>query len=263
MSKTVYKPIISVIVPVINQADKTGKCFQSIKNNLGVPYELIWVDNGSSKEEYRYIYRIVQNTNCYCKIIRNKKNLGFVKAINQGIKEAKSKYVLLLNNDTEIGIGLGEKLIKVLERDPKIGAVGPVTDSRIGWQGIGNLNRVWKLDIPQYKHDVKAYSLELSKLFGEKIINTGKVPLSFFCCLLRREIFDKIGLLDPEFGIGIGDDDDYSIRLRANGYRQVLVLGAFCLHHHRTTFKFLHIEVDSLRRRNVKLLRKKQKEAEI
>ena len=50
--------------------------------------------------------------------------------------------------------------------------------------------------------------MELSKLFGEKIINTGKVPLSFFCCLLRREIFDKIGLLDPEFGIGIGDDDD-------------------------------------------------------
>ena len=54
-------------------------------------------------------------------------NLGFVKATNQGIKEAEGDYIILLNNDTEVYMGWEKRLINPLIEDKSVGAVGPVT----------------------------------------------------------------------------------------------------------------------------------------
>jgi GT2 family glycosyltransferase len=96
-------------------------------------------------------------------------------------------------------------------------------------------------------------------MFKNKYIDVGKLPLSFFCAAFRKETFDQIGFLDEDFGMGLGDDDEYCYRLRAHNLKLVLSLETFVFHHHRTTFKALKLPVDKIRRRNIHTLRAKKK----
>jgi GT2 family glycosyltransferase len=253
-----FQPVISIIVPTVNEAGKTVQCFRSIRASTATPHELIWIDNGSSPKQFAEIKMQATRPNVHCKLVRNSHNLGFVKAINQGIAEATGEYIILLNNDTEVTQNWEKKLIKPLKVNSKIGAVGPVTQSRIAWQEAGNLNMRWKLNLPTYQSDPTYYGKDLDSKFKNKYIDIGSLPLSFFCAAFRRDTFKKLGGLCEEFTIGLGDDDEYSMRLRAYGFRLMISLGTFVYHHHRTTFKSLHLGVDSLRRHNVKILHKKE-----
>ena len=259
--KDKFIPVVSFIVPVINQAALTIKCFSSIRKNIKTPYEIVWVDNGSCEGEFNQIKFQATKPRVHTKLVRFEENTGFVKATNAGIKEAEGKYIILLNNDTEVGWKLATRLISPLEKDLSISATGPITDSRIGWQGIMNINRRWNLEYSSFDGDTKKYSIEVFKKYGGQCIQVGgrKLPLSFFCCCMRRSLFSEIGVLDESFGVGLGDDDDMAMRMDVYGYKQLLVLGAFCRHHHRTTFKHLHLEVDSLRRNAINVLKNNSK----
>jgi len=267
MHRDGYKPIVSIVIPVCNEAAKTVSCFASIRANTKIPHEIIWVDNGSNSDSFGLIKRQATKPNVHTKLIKLKKNAGFVKATNIGIQEAEksSKYIILLNNDTEVSQNWVKKLITPLQKDSKIGAVGPVTQSRISWQEADHLNRRWDLQIPRFpkrkdtKTDIYNYSNSLSELFKNKYVDVGKLPLSFFCTAFRKETFDQVGLLDEDFGVGLGDDDEYCYRLRAHGYNLVLSLETFVFHHHRTTFKSLKLPVDTIRRKNIRTLRDKKK----
>ena len=259
-----FRPTVSFIVPVCSQARLTTKCFASIRAAVKVPYEIVWVDNGSATHEIRQVRHQATRPRMHTKLLKFDQNIGFVKATNAGIKEAEGEFVILLNNDTEVGWKLATRLIKPLMMDRKIGATGPVTDSSIGWQGIVNLNRRWNLKFPKFRSttDTIRYSKEIREIHTGKGLEVGgrKLPLSFFCCCMRRSLFKEIGLLDEDFGIGLGDDDDMALRMAAYGYKQYLVLDAFCKHLHRTTFNELNLEVSSLRRHSIAVLKRKFKQ---
>jgi GT2 family glycosyltransferase len=257
-----FVPTVSFVIPVYNQARMTVSCFASIRASISCPYEIIWIDNGSNEVEFGTIKVQATRPRVHTKLVRFEKNIGFVKATNAGIREAEGEYVILLNNDTEVGFKLATRLIYPLTQDKTVGATGPVTDSSIGWQGIRNINRRWSLSYPSYDGNIKEYSRVIREAYPGKCIPVGgrKLPLSFFCCCMRRSLFDEIGYLDEDFGIGLGDDDDMAMRMAAFGYKQMLVLDAFCRHHHRTTFTSLKLGVDSLRRHAIRVLKKKSKE---
>lgn len=263
MSKKKHTPVVSIVIPGINEATKTIACLRSIRACTATPYEIVWVDNGSSPKQFDAIRYQATRPHVHTKLIRNARNLGFVKAVNQGLAEASGEFIVLLNNDTEVTPNWEKKLIKPLANNPKVGAVGPVTQSRIAWQEAYNLNLRWNLDLPLFQittPNIPSYAEQLEKVFKNKYIDIGNLPLSFFCAAFRRSTFKNLGGLCEEFNIGLGDDDEYSMRLRAQGYRLMLSLGTFVYHHHRTTFKSLNLGVDSLRRHNIKILRRKEKE---
>lgn len=250
--------MISIVIPVINQSGMTIRCLQSIRSGTKIPHEIIWVDNGSTPDNVSAIKHQIHKPRVHCKLIRNSRNLGFIQATNQGIKEAEGDYIILLNNDTEVTYKWESKLIKPLIADPKVGAVGPVTQSRISWQEGRNLNVHWpKLKVPIYEKNVDHYVKKLEAAFPGRYLDVGIFPLSFFCCAFRRDTINKVGLLCEEMSIGLGDDDEYCHRLRFHGYKLMLSLETFVFHHHRTTFKELNLGLDSLRRHNLKVLRRK------
>lgn len=255
------KPIVSIVIPVLNQSAMTVRCLQSIRANTKLPYEIIWVDNGSTPEHYGTIRRQATRPRVQCKLVQNKMNLGFIKATNQGIREAVGEYVILLNNDTEVHWKWASQLTKPLTYDKTVGAVGPITQSKIAWQEAQNVNARFFTNIPKLNgFDKEAYSKLVQKSFGGKYVDVGKLPLSFFCVALRRSIFKEVGMLCEEMSIGLGDDDEFCMRLRAHGYKLMLSLGTFVYHAHRTTFNALSLGLDSLRRYNLRILKKKEKE---
>lgn len=257
-----FRPVVSIISPVWNQADLTVQCFASIRENTKLPYEIIWVDNGSSPDNFKIIRQQATRPRVHTKLIRNNKNLGFVKATNQGIAEAEGDYVILLNNDTQVSYKWATNLVKPLMNDPEVGIVGPVTQSKIAWQEASHLNKRWNLDMPTYGGDIARYAQLLGTRFGGRYLDVGKNPLSFFCAAFRRSMFDELGSLDTDFGIGLGDDDHYCMLVRNAGYKLYLSLGTFVLHAHRSTFKALKVDVDHLQRIAQKTLKRKKKELE-
>lgn len=261
-------PVISIVVPVCNEAEKTIQCFKSVKAYTDIPYELVWVDNGSRKEHYRKIHDQFMNSEMNIKLVQFDTNRGFVKATNAGIQATtpSSRYVVLLNNDTIVTPAWVNKLIAPFQ-DKKVGAVGPITQSKMAWQEPENLNRRWNLGLPLFaeprKIDHKSmelYNKVLSEKFENKYVESHGLPLSFFCVAMRKATIEKVGLLDEVFGYGLGDDDEYCFRLRAYGYTLLVSLGTFVYHWHRTTFKSLKLPIDQIRRQNLKALERRKKQ---
>ena len=266
-----YKPLVSIIVPVYGQAAKTAKCFQSIRSSTVMPYEIIWVDNGSDPHSFDIIKRQATKPRMHTKVVKFKQNQGFVKAINAGLREVEdsSEFIIFLNNDTEVTRKWASKLTAPL-KDKSVGAVGPVTQSLISWQEPTHLNLRWNLGLPKYPigrglHDAaQSYAAMLHQsAFVDRFKDIGRIPLSFFCAAFRKEVIEELGPLDEDFGMGLGDDDEYCYRLRAHGYRLMLSLGTFVFHWHRTTFTSLKLPIDKIRRHNIATLKRKKEEYDL
>ena len=115
----VTKPIVSIILVLYNRAELTFSCLQSLLNQNFDNYEVIIIDNNSQDSTEELLTKIVN-----ARIVFNRENKHFLLAANQGSKIATGKYLLFLNNDTQI---IGDSLnsaIKTISSNETIGAVG-------------------------------------------------------------------------------------------------------------------------------------------
>lgn len=203
-----------IIIPIWNQLQYTKECIKSIARNTAYPYRLILVDNGSESETRDYLKSLAKEDTKVA-LIRNEQNLGFVKAVNQGLKVSTAPYVCLLNNDTIPAPGWLERLVEFAESHKDAGLLNPVCD--------GHLDT----PIDEYAKKLEANEgryMEMNQCFG-------------FCMLMKRELIDKIGCLDEAFGIGGFDDTDYSMRAHKAGYRSVCVHNSYVYHKQHVSFK--------------------------
>ncbi len=193
------------------------KCLQTIRQYSDPKtYRLIFVDNASPEFEAirpeleRHPHLLVRNT----------KNLGFVKAVNQGLALSTAPYVVLMNNDTEAAPEWLEKLKAPFEQFPEVGISGPLTTAAGSWQG---------------KWQVR----------GEAIhILAPNRMLAFFCAMFSRKAIEAVGFQHEEFGQfgGFGGDDWYCHVAQEKGFKLALVQNLLIPHVHRSTFKEVHGE---------------------
>jgi len=112
------KKLSAIIIPTWNSEDYTIRCIKSIIENTK-DFKIIWVDNGSSVESRRKVKDFLDGNSVSYELIVNEKNLGFVKATNQGMKRALDlnvDYMVLQNNDTEVFSGWLERFLKVIQK---------------------------------------------------------------------------------------------------------------------------------------------------
>ena len=113
---------ISVVIVTHNCETFIKQCIGSLLFSGSHPdMEIIAVDNASGDKTVELLRTDFPNI----KVIQNTKNLGFTKANNLGIKEAKGRYVFILNTDTEFLGGSLEEMIRFLDRNPGCGILGP------------------------------------------------------------------------------------------------------------------------------------------
>ena len=220
----------SIVVLAYNGCDDlTRPCIESLlENTQPGSFELILVDNASSDATPDYFRRLA-SLYPFVRLCLNDTNKGYAGGNNDGIRLAQGRYIVLLNNDTLVPRGWLERLIRLFEEQSKVGLVGPVTNS------AGNEQRI---DLPSlneknYEEVAGAYIDRQQGVW----FNTEK--LGFFCVAMRREVPEKIGILDERFGIGMFEDDDYCFRAKKAGYQLAVVEDCFVYHKGSVSFKKL------------------------
>ena len=218
----------SIIVVTYNNLALTRLCLESIVRNTDYPnYEVIVVDNNSTDKTAGYLRQLAAQ-HPHFQIVLNTENRGFAFANNQGIDRSTGERLVLLNNDTVVPPGWLSRLLRHLE-DPAVGLVGPVTNF------TGN----------EAKVEVDYQTLGEMETFAEELMwtNDGRIAdihmLAMFCVAFRRDTHQKVGPLDEQFGIGMFEDDDYSLRVKKCDLRVVCAADVFVHHFGQAAFKEL------------------------
>ncbi|MBM3746393.1 MAG: glycosyltransferase [Acidobacteria bacterium] len=241
-------PKASIVVVTYDNLPLTRDCLESIwRHTLYPNYEVVVVDNGSADGTQDYLAHL-EGQHSNLRVVLNRENRGFSVANNQGIVMTSGDVVVLLNNDTIVTRGWLGGLLLPLRRDRTIGMVGPVTNSA-GNEACIPVSYTQPEQMHIFaEHYCRQHEGEMSDL----------LMLGMFCVAIRRDVLQQVGLLDERFGVGMFEDDDYSMRVKAAGYRTVCVEDVFVHHHGRSAMKRLDgPEYDALFERNRSLFERK------
>lgn len=236
MKNQIIYPLCSIVILSYNKQNFTKICLESIRKYTHLSYEIIVVDNNSSEEGC--LKYLLQQKDII--LIQNKENKGFAGGCNQGITAAKGKYIMLLNNDTIVTNNWLSNMVDLLEQHPEIAMTGPLTNATVG-----------KQQIPVSYGD----DLEKMQEFAYKISISSAKPwktlrLVFFCTLIRRELFQEIGLLDENFVVGNYEDDDFNLRLLTSNKKMYICRNSFVHHYMNVSFKDKNIQREKIMQKN-------------
>jgi GT2 family glycosyltransferase/glycosyltransferase involved in cell wall biosynthesis len=217
---------VAIVVVSYDNLEYLKLCLDSLWEKSAYPnFEVIVVDNGSQPEVVDFLEATARKEP-RLKLILNGENLGFARANNIGIAAAADcDYLVLLNDDTVVTNGWLAKMVRYLD-DPRIGLVGPVTN----WAGNEARIHVSYHEIDEMDGFAEDYTREHA---GRSF----DIPmLAMFCVGLRRGLLDRLGPLDERFGVGLFEDDDYSLRVRQLWYRVICAQDIFIHHWGRASF---------------------------
>jgi GT2 family glycosyltransferase/glycosyltransferase involved in cell wall biosynthesis/SAM-dependent methyltransferase len=114
-------PKVSLIIPLYGRADLTRACLESIRDNTTqVSYEVILVDDAADEPTKRLLEGVRG-----ARIVRNEKNLGYLRSMNRGADLASGRWLVLFNNDTEVTQGWLGAMLACAESAEDVGVVTP------------------------------------------------------------------------------------------------------------------------------------------
>lgn len=200
---------VTVVIPNYNGIKYLNTCLESLSRQVFQEFDTIVVDNASSDGSSAFI----REKYPWVRLIALEKNTGFSGAVNKGIRESKTPYVILLNNDTEAEITFVGEMVKVMERDDRIFSANckmvqfynrdRLDDAGdfytiLGW----GFQRGIDQDRNAYNHSTEVFSACAG------------------AAIYRRDVFKKIGLFDRRHFAYL-EDIDVGYRARIAGYRNV------------------------------------------
>lgn len=217
---------VDVIIPVYRGLAETRACLDSVlatvPPHLG---EVIVIEDASPEPELVAWLESLAAQHPRITLLRNPENLGFVQTCNRGMALHPERDVVLLNSDTEVANDWLARLQACAYRDRRIGTVTPFS------------NNATICSYPRFCADNPLPSpwsvTELDALFNQ--CNPGQwteIPTAVgFCMYIRRDCLIATGLFDERhFGKGYGEENDFSLRARALGWRHALCADVFVYH---------------------------------
>lgn len=184
---------LSIVIINYNTGQLTEQCIKSIiRETRDFEFEIILIDNASSEPIEFFIKDFAE-----IRLIKNKENIGFGPANNQGIRLARGKFILLLNSDTIVINRAIDQCLSYLKKNDDIGLLGckllyedgsiqkSLIHKSTPWQYLINSNPLFSKGLsikPKYDYN--------------KIQRTSGVSGAFM--LFRKEVFQKVKPFDPD-----------------------------------------------------------------
>jgi hypothetical protein len=234
---------LSICILTWNQPDLLPRCVASCLAEIqreGIAAEVIVIDNASPDGSPQR----VANLSPLVRLIRNEENLGFSKANNLAIRMSQGRYILILNDDTEFHPGALGLLVRAMDADPHIGAVGPKflnPDGSLQRSNApkrlprlrGMVSELLNLDLVLEK-----FPLTRDLLTNRRDPERGgeAEQIDGACLLARRQALDAVGLFDEGFFF-LFEDSDLCYRLEKAGWRVWYSPEAQVVHYGAASFK--------------------------
>ena len=213
----------AVIIPVHNAADELARCLESVHSTVPAGSEVIVIDDASTDGAVTGLLESWRTRAAPgWRFETNPRNLGFVATANRGMRLATGD-IVLLNSDTEVTAGWLQGLHRCLESDASIATATPWTNNG----EIASLPCFCAANpVPPNREAVAAC-----------IAGTGRpaypdLPTAVgFCMAIARRAIERVGLFDESrFGRGYGEENDFSMRVRHAGMRNVLCDDVYVVH---------------------------------
>jgi len=209
---------LSIVIVTYNSKNFIIKCLKSIVKflNNDFEYEIIIVDNNSSE-------KLTLNEFSNIFMIRNKKNLGYSKAINIGVKNSSGKYILVLNPDVFFSNNSIYTMLSFLQKSQNIGVVGcKIIDSK------GQYQKYSMRRFPRFNHFFRyLFSNKiffLKNLYNYEDYDEDKINLvdsiSGCCMMFERKIYDKIKGFNENYFLYF-EDTQFCLDLKNAHYKVV------------------------------------------
>ena len=205
-------PVLSIVIVLFNKAHFTFACLESLEaclSNPAISAEIIIFDNNSTDSTPALLERCDNLA-----VIASGQNLGFLAGVNQASKSARGKYLLLLNNDTQVPRGTLEQAVSVLDAEGDVGAVGArliLPDGTL--QEAGSI--VWN------DGSCLGYCRGRDPNYFAANFRRDVDYCSAAFLLTRAKLFEQLGRFNPIYVPAYYEETDYCIRLWENGYRVV------------------------------------------
>lgn len=211
-----------VIIPVYNAAADLGRCLAAVAATVPPETRVTLIDDASTDEAVQALFRdLAKGGERRWQLRRNPRNLGFVRTVNRAMKSGHDD-VILLNSDT---VPAGEwygRLVACAAHDERIATATPFS------------NNAEICSFPEFCRDnppppdpelVARAALEAGPpQYPELPTGVG------FCLFIRRTALNQLGLFDVRFGHGYGEENDFCMRAREAGWRNVLCDDAYVVH---------------------------------
>lgn len=223
------KPL--VVIPVYDGIEETIACINSV---FGVSnreqFDVLVIDDCGPDDEIRKRVSDLQSKFGF-RYIKNHENQGFVKSANLGLSLAGGADVVLLNSDTVVTDYWLDNLKQACYQESNIGTVTPMSNNASIFSFPEPLAYN---DFPSKKEQITL----VGKLFNENPSTIFKVPTAHgFCMYIRYDAMKEVGLFDEkQWGLGYGEENDLSMRMISQGWKNVMVTNTFVYHHGSVSF---------------------------
>lgn len=216
--------VIDVVVPVYNAAADVARCVASVLRHTGGAYRLVLIDDASTDPAIAALFAdLEQRSLPNVMLLRNATNQGFTGTANRGMGLSLAD-VVLLNSDTVVTDGWLDALARCATSSARIGTATPFS------------NNAEICSFPRFCQDNDAPDDAGAEAVRAALVRAAvpsypSLPTGVgFCMYIRREVIDAVGVFDPVFGLGYGEENDFCMRALRAGYHSVLCDDAFVLH---------------------------------
>jgi len=217
-----------VIVPVFNAGAMVAAALASLQRTLVPEDRVLVIDDASTESGIADILSSFQRVAPFpVRIERNAANLGFVRTVNRGMALS-GQDVLLLNSDTITTVGWLERILEAARSDRRIATITPFSNNA----EICSFPEFCRNNPPPADPDL------IAQRFAAHSPTYPELPTAVgFCMYIRRAALESIGDFDAAtFGRGYGEENDFCMRARAHGWRNVLCDNAYVVHQGGASF---------------------------
>jgi GT2 family glycosyltransferase len=217
----IQPPVVSIVIPVFNKWEYTFKCLMAVAaNTRDVAHEVIVVDNASSDDTGQALPLLEG-----IRFQRNEKNFGFARACNQGAAMARGKYLMFLNNDTEVRAGWLSSMVRILDGEPDVAMVGSKLLFPDGTLQHAGVAFAYAAPLP-----VTPFHLNYRRPESTSRERLTLRAVTAACMLVRGEVFRAAGAFDEGFVNGY-EDVDLCLKVAQTGAKIVYTPESVVVHH--------------------------------